>query len=317
MDLILTLIAVSIFAVIILAMLGVYYQIEYRQGHWRLVKRMKEQIEQEIKKEETHASVIKTRLIGMVTSLGSHLKPKSEGELSHLRKTFLKAGYRGENTPILFFGIKIISDILLPIIFFLLRLSVLKTMASLHWMVLSLILAFIGFYLPNLWLHIRIRTRQEKIIEGFPDALDLMVVCVEAGIGLDAAITRVGEEMKLGNKVLSEEFRLLSFELRAGKTRRDALKNFALRTDVEDINSFVTLLIQTEKFGTSIAQALRVYSDSMRTKRFQRAEEMAAKLPVKLVFPLILFILPALFVTILGPAFIRIVRLVFPALEGG
>jgi tight adherence protein C len=317
MDLILTLIAVSIFAVIMLAMLGVYYQIEYRQGHWRLVKRMKEQIEQEIKKEETHASVIKIRLIGMVTSLGNHLKPKSEGELSHLRKTFLTAGYREEKTPIFFFGIKIISAILLPFILFLLRLWVLKTMVSLHWMVLSLILAFIGFYLPNLWLHIRIRTRQEKIIEGFPDALDLMVVCVEAGIGLDAAITRVGEEMKLGNKVLSEEFRLLSFELRAGKTRRDALKNFALRTDVEDINSFVTLLIQTEKFGTGIAQALRVYSDSMRTKRYQRAEEMAAKLPVKLVFPLILFIFPALFVTILGPAFIRIVRIFLPALEGG
>lgn len=317
MDLILTLIAVSIFVVSMLAMLGVYYQIEYRKGHWILVKRIKEQTEQEIKKEETRSSVIKSRLVGMVTSLGNHLKPKDEGELSYLRNTFLKAGYRGENTPIFFFGIKIILAVLLPFIFFLFRLWAFKTMVSLHWMLFSLILTFIGFYLPNLWLKIKIRTRQDKMTEGFPDALDLMVVCVEAGIGLDAAITRVGEEMKLTNKVLSEEFRLLSFELRAGKTRRDALKNFALRTDVEDIGSFVTLLIQTEKFGTSIAQALRVYSDSMRTKRYQRAEEMAAKLPVKLVFPLILFIFPALFVTILGPAVIRMVRILFPALEGG
>ena len=141
------------------------------------------------------------------------------------------------------------------------------------------------------------------------------MVCVEAGVGLDAAINRVGEEMRLSNKVLSEEFRLLSLELRAGKTRRDALRNLAMRTDLEDVSSFVTLLIQTDKFGTSVAQAVRVQSDSMRRKRFQRAEEMAAKLPVKLVFPLILFIFPALFIVVLGPAAIRIFRTLLPALS--
>jgi len=183
-------------------------------------------------------------------------------------------------------------------------------------MLLSVTLALIGFYLPNLWLRLKIARRKEKIIKGFPDALDLMVVCVEAGVGLDAAIYRVGEEMKLSNKVLSEEFKLLSLELRAGKQRGEALRNLALRTDLEDVNSLMTLLIQTEKFGTSIAQALRVYSDSMRTKRYQRAEEMAAKLPVKLVFPLVFFIFPSLFIVILGPAAIRIVRILFPILKG-
>jgi tight adherence protein C len=181
-------------------------------------------------------------------------------------------------------------------------------------MFLSVLLALIGFYLPDLWLRMRIARRKEEILKGFPDALDLLVVCVEAGVGLDAAINRVGEEMKLSDKVLSEEFRLLSLELRAGKLRRDALRNLALRTDLEDVSSFVTLLIQTDKFGTSVAKALRVHSDSMRTKRQQRAEEIAAKLPVKLVFPLILFIFPSLFVAILGPAAIRIFRVLLPTM---
>jgi len=186
--------------------------------------------------------------------------------------------------------------------------------SPLHFVLLTVLAALIGFYLPVLWLRIRIARRKEEILRGFPDALDLLVVCVEAGVGLDAAINRVGEEMRLSNKVLSEEFRLLSLELRAGKLRRDALRNFALRTDLEDVSSFVTLLIQTDRFGTSVAQAVRVQSDFMRNRRHQRAEEMAAKLPVKLVFPLILFIFPSLFVVILGPAVIRIFRVLFPVM---
>ena len=217
---------------------------------------------------------------------------------------------------VLFFGMKVFLAILLVVIFFIIKISMLKIMTSLNFMLLSVTLALIGFYLPNLWLRLKIARRKEKIIKSFPDALDLMVVCVEAGVGLDAAIYRVGEEMKLSNKVLSEEFKLLSLELRAGKQRGEALRNLALRTDLEDVNSLMTLLIQTEKFGTSIAQALRVYSDSMRTKRYQRAEEMAAKLPVKLVFPLVFFIFPSLFIVILGPAAIRIVRILFPILKG-
>jgi len=134
------------------------------------------------------------------------------------------------------------------------------------------------------------------------------VVCVEAGMGLDAAISRVGEEIRFTDRELSDELRLLNLELRAGKTRLEALRNLARRVNLEDMNSLVTLLVQTEKFGTSIAQALRVYSDTFRTKRYQAAEELAAKLPVKLLFPLIFFIFPAIFVVILGPAVIQIIQ---------
>jgi tight adherence protein C len=228
----------------------------------------------------------------------------------------LKAGYRRENAPVIFFGIKALLAIVLALSFFWMKLFFLKTMTSLHFMLFGVMFALIGFYLPNLWLKLKVARRREEILKGFPEALDLMVVCVEAGTGLDAAINRVGEEMRLSNRVLSEEFKLLSLELRAGKPRGEALRNLAFRTDSEDVNSLVTLLIQTEKFGTSIAQALRVYSDSMRTKRHQRAEELAAKLPVKLVFPLVLFIFPSLFIVILGPAAIRVSKTLLPILRG-
>ena len=174
---------------------------------------------------------------------------------------------------------------------------------------ICMFLAVGGFYLPEIWLRRRIANRRERIFLGLPDLLDLLVICVEAGMGLDAAFSRVAEEMRLSNRVLSDEFRLLNLELRAGKLRRDAMRDLALRVGLEDMRSLVTVLIQTERFGTSIADALRVFSDSLRTKRFQRAEEIAAKLPVKLMLPLILFIFPALFVAILGPAAINIARI--------
>jgi tight adherence protein C len=249
--------------------------------------------------------------------MGTILKPKKEEELSHLRKTFLKAGYRGEDATLFFFGIKAFLAILFFVAFFLMKLYVFKTMKPFYFMFFSVLSLLIGLYLPNLWLKLKIASRKEKIQQGLPDALDLMVVCVEAGTGLDAAINRVGEEMKLSNKVLSEEFRLLNLELRAGKQRHDALRNLALRTDLEDVSSLVTLLIQTERFGTSIGQALRVHADSMRTRRYQRAEEIAQKMPVKLIFPLVLFIFPALLVVVLGPAIISIFRALLPSMAGG
>jgi len=313
----LVVISILLFVTVGLFILGSLYNIEYRRGRWKLIERMEQTREQKESEEKTIVgSMIKDRFLRIIRSVGEKITPKSEDELSHLRKTFLNAGYRGEKAPIIFFGMKGLLAIFLAVIFILIKTFFLKTMTSLNLTLFSLILALIGFYLPNLWLQMRIARRKEKILKGFPDALDLMVVCVEAGTGLDAAINRVGEEMKLSNKVLSEEFKLLSLELRAGKPRRDALRNLALRTDLEDVNSLMSLLIQTEKFGTSIGQALRVYSDSMRTKRYQKAEEIAAKLPVKLVFPLIIFIFPALFVVVVGPAAVKIYKILLPALGG-
>jgi len=192
--------------------------------------------------------------------------------------------------------------------FLLLRMGVLAGLSLLPTLAFCACLVFFGFYLPDIWLRVRTARRKKRIFNGLPDALDLLVVCVEAGMGLDGAISRVGEEIRLSDRELSDELRLLNLELRAGKARQEALRNLARRVDLEDMNSLVTLLVQTDRFGTSIAQALRVYSDTFRTKRFQAAEELAAKLPVKLLFPLIFFIFPALFVAILGPAAISVIQ---------
>lgn len=313
------LISILLFITIVLFSVGIFVYINYRKGHVQLIKRINQigegmQPEREEKKNGFY--IIRDHFIKIMSLLGDRVKPKSEGEISHLRKSFLKAGYRRENAPVIFFGVKALLAILLPIIFSLMKLLILKPMTPIRFMFLSILMSAIGFYLPTLWLRMRTTRRKEKILEGFPDALDLMVVCVEAGTGLDAAIYRVGEEMKTGNKVLSDEFRLLSLELRAGKQRQDALRSLAHRTDLEDVNSLVTLLVQTERFGTSIGQALRVHSDAMRTRRYQRAEEAAAKLPVKLLLPLILFIFPSLFVVIMGPGVIRIIRTLLPGMAG-
>ncbi len=195
---------------------------------------------------------------------------------------------------------------MLPILFFLLRITVFKVVQPNVTMLICIILAIAGFYLPDLFLQIKTSRRKDKISRGIPDALDILVVCVEAGMGLDAAMNRVADEIKLNNKPLSEELKLYNLELRAGKSRQDALRNLGLRIDIEDIKNFATLLIQTDKFGTSIAQALRTYSDTFRTKRYMKAEEIAAKLPVKLMVPLILFVFPSLLVVLMGPAAIRI-----------
>jgi tight adherence protein C len=159
--------------------------------------------------------------------------------------------------------------------------------------------------------------RKDALQRAIPDALDLMVVCMEAGLGLDQAIGRVGEEVKRAHPELSDELNILALELRTGVSRQEALRNLAHRTDLEEVSNLVALLVQTDRFGTSIGQALRVHADSMRTKRQLRAEELAAKLPVKMLLPLIFFIFPSMFIVfivVIGPACIKIVRVLFPAM---
>jgi tight adherence protein C len=221
---------------------------------------------------------------------------------------FLKAGIRNPNAGFILWGAKCFLALFFLAIFIVLRIFVFSLMNSQLSIALGVFIPLLGFYLPDIWLLQKTQKRQEKLLKALPDALDLMVVCVEAGMGLDEAINRVAKESKLQSEELSAEFDLLGLELRAGKPRQDALKNLAERTNLEEVNNLVTLLIQADKFGTNIADTLRVYSDSFRTERFQRAEEMAAKMPVKLILPLILFIFPALFVVIIGPAVISIYR---------
>jgi tight adherence protein C len=235
-------------------------------------------------------------------------KPKDENEIYRNRLLFLRAGYRHRNTPIVFLGLKFLLALALPAVFILGQILYFH-MPSAYAILVVITFGIVGFNLPHMWLKMKIAKRKEKIMEGFPDALDLLVVCVEAGMGLDSAMSRVASEMEETNKPISEEFKMLNMELRAGRMRRDALKNLAARTDLDDVSSLVTLIIQTDKFGTSVGSALRVQSDTMRTKRYQRAEETAAKIPTKLIFPLLLFIFPCMFIVVLAPPLIQLFRM--------
>lgn len=318
------LLSILIFAGMLLFFLAGYYFVLQRRARRRFAQRVRTAGTQRLNDgddpEIPHSGFLpraKGIILRALESLGRLVKKGMEEENPTLiRKTFLKAGFRRENALMLFFGSKLFLALLLVLLISLGQFLFLPLMPSAQFTLLAVTGAVVGYYLPNLWVRLKIRQRRAKILEGLPDALDLMVVCVEAGIGLDAAIQRVGEEMKLSNKPLSDEFRLMTLELRAGKSRRDALRDLAMRTDLEDVSNLASILIQTEKFGTSIAQALRVHSDAMRIRRFQRAEEIAAKLPVKLLFPLIFFIFPSLFVAILGPAAIQIIRTLLPAFGG-
>jgi tight adherence protein C len=178
-----------------------------------------------------------------------------------------------------------------------------------------LMAVIVGYLLPELWLGWRVRSRQHRLRKGLPDALDLLVICIEAGLGLDQALLRVSQELHITHRELSEELQLVNLEIRLGKTRIDALRELARRTGLDDIKALVAMLIQTERFGTSIAQSLRVHADDLRVRRRQRAEEMGAKTSVKMVPPLVFFIFPALMVVILGPAVITLLRQLMPVLK--
>ncbi len=240
---------------------------------------------------------------------GETVRPKlvKEEYLSKTRERLLRAGYYSEKDPVVFFGAKVFLALFFSLLCMIVF-SVLQGLPIRFFLTLLLVFLAAGFYLPDAYLYQRTRHRKRKIFEGFPDALDLIVICVEAGMGIDAAVRRVGEEVALKCKVLSDELTILSLELQVGKPRAEALRNLAMRTGLDEVASLASLLLQTDKFGTRVAQALRVHSESMRTERYLRAEELAGKLPVKLVFPLIFFTFPALFVVIVGPAIIRVFR---------
>jgi len=184
--------------------------------------------------------------------------------------------------------------------------------ANKSFLLMILVAGIAGFLLPDFVLRWKIRKRQEEITDSLPDGLDLLVVCVEAGLGLNAAFVKITEEFKLSSPALSEEFDIVNREMVAGKPRQEALRALTERTGVEDVKSLVAMLIQTEKLGTSLAQSLRVHSDSLRTRRRQKAEERAAKTTIKLVFPLVFLLFPSLFIVILGPGVLQIIAILLP-----
>ena len=225
-----------------------------------------------------------------------------------MKKQLIMAGYRNPGAIFVFLGAKLLAALVLTLLVFVGYVVtgnyfLILTLQALGYMALA---AAVGFFLPDLEIRQSTKRRQLELSEGFPDALDMLVVCVEAGLGLDAAINRVGREMRRSHPELAIELALISLEIRAGKSRKEALQGLADRTAVEQVQSLTTLLIQAERFGTSVATALRDFSKEMRLERIQRAREKAAKLPVKLIFPVGIFIFPALFLVVLGPAVIQI-----------
>lgn len=230
--------------------------------------------------------------------------PLSPSDVSRTRRWLIQAGYREPRHLTIYVGSRLACA-------FVALVAVLTSSGFDSPILLVSITAF-GFFAPRFALKRKIQARQQRIKLALPDALDLTVICVEAGLALDQALMRVGQDLHHAHPELSDEFHLVNLEMRAGKPRAEALRNLVERTGVDDIRSLVGTLIQTDRFGTSVAQALRVHSDSLRTERRQRAEEQAAKTTIKMVIPLVLFVLPSIIFVTLGPAVIQLVRTLMP-----
>ena len=243
------------------------------------------------------------------------LKPKTEKETSKLKSKLSQAGFRSDAAASVFLGLKFVG--LMVGLFFGGGTLMIISGANRNAMMQTVIITAFLFYLPDVVVWFIGRGRRQQIFLTLPDALDLLVVCVEAGLGLDQAMRKVCDEMKRTARVIAEEFGLCNFHLQMGKARNEVLHDLGERTGVDDVRSLAAILIQADKFGSSVAQALRVQSDAMRTRRRQLAEEKAAKTAVKLIFPLVIFIFPGIFVVLVGPAAITMVREMFPVMSGG
>ena len=255
-------------------------------------------------KEKSIGSVVQQAKssIGSLMESVENLMPRSDKEVSIVVQRLTRAGYRNESAVKVFYGCKVAAPILLS------ALALVTGLASLGPFFVYLMTLGVGFLAPDFWLGKKIKKRQKKINRGLPDVLDLLVICMEAGLSLDQATARTAQELNQSQPELCDELNIVVLEQHAGRGRADAWKHMAERTGVESVRNLVSMLVQTEQFGTSIAKVLRVYSDSLRVQRVQMIEELASKTSVKLVFPLVLFIFPALFLVTLGPAAIVMVE---------
>jgi tight adherence protein C len=240
--------------------------------------------------------------LGNIVERFERVVPKSTAEMSVVQQRLIRAGYRSDSAVKLFYGAKFLVPIALCLLVF--------TSGAGHYspFFAYLLAVGLGFLLPDFWLSNRISARQARIRRGLPDVLDLLVICIEAGLSLDQAVVRTADELSLAQPAVCDELSIVVLEQRAGLHRAEAWRHFAERTNVESVRNLVSVLVQSEKFGTSIAKTLRVHSDTLRTQRRQKVEEQAAKTTVKLVFPLVFFIFPSLFLVTLGPAAISIME---------
>jgi tight adherence protein C len=259
--------------------------------------------------EDKFADKQKERVGNILVTLGKLLPASSGKTMSRAQLMMMRAGFRSADAIQVVRGVKL----LLPLI--LVSLVLITGIYTYSPFFIIMLALGLGFLLPEFWLQMRIKARQQRLRIALPDGLDLLVICVEVGLGLDQALLRVAQELKIVHPDLSEELTLVNLEMRVGKTRIEALRELGRRTGLDDLKTLVAMLIQTERFGTSVAQSLRVHSDELRSKRRQRAEELSAKTTVKMVGPLVFFIFPALLVVILGPAAITLIRQLLPALK--
>ncbi len=269
---------------------------------------LRERVLQEHQGEE-EPEAIGDKVSEVLIPLGKAL-PMSDDKRAKEQSRLVTAGFRGQNAVWIWYGSMVTTGV---IAFLVLTVFGLPFSNPLLGIMLPVIL---GMVLPDMWLRRRISKRKENIQLSLPDMMDLAVVCVEAGMGLDQALQRIGKELRQPHPDLSDELHLYNLEVSAGWKRPDALRNLAERTAVDDVRSLVASLIQTDRFGTSIADSLRIFSDSLRVKRRQRAEEKAAKMNVKIVVPLVIFIFPAVFAVVAGPAIIGLVRDLLPLMAG-
>lgn len=233
--------------------------------------------------------------------------PETGWQDSEIRLRFIRAGFRDPNAPRYFYAVKSFLTMILPLVL-LIWFNLFDEVDFATQISYVVLCAAGGYYLPDFFIRNRTKARLQEMQEALPDMIDLLVICTESGLGMDAAINRVARDSAATSVVLAEEFHLTALEIRAGAGRTSALKNMALRTNLEDLNGFVSMLVQADKFGTSLVESLRIQSDLMRVKRMQRAEEVAAKVPVKMLMPLVFFIFPALMIVLVGPAYLQISR---------
>lgn len=243
--------------------------------------------------------------------------PDDADDITRFRAKFFHAGIRSRAAPIYFFALKAALSLGLPMLLWLGIQFGSSRLTSDVTLLLLVGIAAIGYYLPNLVLGTMVARRQRQVFEAFPDAIDLMVVCIEAGLSLDMAIQRAAKEMEIRSEALADELQLVGVELRIGATRERALRNLAARTGVDEIQMFVAMLLQADRFGTSVADSMRVHAEELRLRRQYRAEEEATKIPTKLLFPLLLTIFPALMLVLVGPAAIGLARSIMPMMTSG
>lgn len=258
----------------------------------------------EIPKVKLGASSL-AKVDALINSLSKLSLPEKGWQDSEIRLRFIRAGHRGANDIKIFYAIKSLLTFVVPAIVFFVLWRYGQNVTKVKLFSYVVLVAAVGYYVPDLYLKIRTNKRIQTMQDSLPDLIDLLIICTESGLGMDAAINRVARDSARNSPLLSQEFYLTALEIRAGAGRVSALKNMALRTNIEDLNGFVSMLVQADKFGTSIADSLRIQSEMMRLKRMQRAEEKAAKIPVKMLLPLILFIFPVLMIVLIGPAVIQ------------